>query len=341
MSDATDSAAAVADVVPETLAADAERRDHTDTADYDTGLGGCPHGGSYNSGPVDAHRRAARAFAWTGAVLFVTALAYFLFAYAVTFGEITPGTLEIRAVMIDIALFSAFALHHSIFARNPVRAFVRRSVSAGLERSVYVWVASLMLIGVCAGWNAVPGALWQVPRPWAWLLLAVQLGGVWLTLRGAAVIDAFELAGVREASGVGTWGFKTEGPYGWVRHPIYLGWMVLVFAVGTMTMTRFVFAVVSSVYILIAIPFEERTLRRNSGGAYDDYMRRVPARLIPRLYSLLVVVLLWQAFQLLQEHDVLVRRNLEPLPAALARNVGVDAHQVVLHLGKHRSGAFV
>ena len=68
-----------------------------------------------------------------------------------------------------------------------------------------------------------------------------------------------------------------------MRHPIYLGWILLVFGVGTMTMTRLVFAAVSTVYLLIAIPFEERTLRAHS-GAYDDYIRRVPWKLIPRIY---------------------------------------------------------
>jgi protein-S-isoprenylcysteine O-methyltransferase Ste14 len=50
-----------------------------------------------------------------------------------------------------------------------------------------------------------------------------------------------------------------------------------------MTMTRLVFAVVSSVYLLVAIPLEERTLRAQS-DAYADYMRRVPRKLIPGLY---------------------------------------------------------
>ena len=76
----------------------------------------------------------------------------------------------------------------------------------------------------------------------------------------------------------------TTGPYGVVRHPIYLGWFLLVFSVGTMTMTRFVFAVVSCVYILVAIPFEERSMRASSQGAYERYMKRVPRKLIPGLY---------------------------------------------------------
>jgi methanethiol S-methyltransferase len=230
---------------------------------------------------VNAQHAAARAFAWAGAVLFAAALAYFLFSYSVTFGEITAGTIAPGAIAFDIALFSVFALHHSIFARIPVRALVRRIVPEQLERSAYVWVASLMLIGVCYGWRAVPGVLWQMSRPWSWAIVVVQLVGVWLTLRSAAVIDGLELAGVRQGS---TMEFKTDGPYGWVRHPIYLGWILIVFSVGTMTMTRFVFAAVSSVYLLIAIPFEERTIRAQSAGAYDDYTRRVRWKLVPWLF---------------------------------------------------------
>jgi protein-S-isoprenylcysteine O-methyltransferase Ste14 len=239
---------------------------------------------------VNAQHAAARAFAWAGAVLFAAALAYFLFSYSVTFGEITAGTIAPGAIAFDIALFSAFALHHSIFARIPVRALVRRIVPEQLERSAYVWVASLMLIGICYSWRAVPGVLWQVSRPWSWAIVAVQVIGIWLTLRSAAVIDGLELAGVRQVTNPKTQSaaaqameFKTDGPYGWVRHPIYLGWILIVFSVGTMTMTRLVFAAVSSLYLVIAIPFEERTLRA-SASAYDGYVRQVRWRLIPLVY---------------------------------------------------------
>ena len=240
---------------------------------------------------MNVQHAAARAFAWAGAALFAAALVYFVFSYAVTFGEIVTGKAAPGAIAINLALFSAFALHHSIFARDAARAFIARTVSTALERSVYVWVASLMLIGVCYAWRPVAGVAWQIPAPWSWPIVAVQLAGVWLSLRGAAVIDAFDLAGVRQVKAattqelaVGRWEFRTDGPYGWVRHPIYLGWVLLVFGVGTMTMTRLVFAVVSSVYLLIAIPFEERTLRAHSEGAYDDYIRRVPWKLIPGVF---------------------------------------------------------
>ena len=248
---------------------------------------------------MNAQHPAARAFAWAGGALFAAALVYFLFSYSVTFGETAEGGAAPGSIAFNVALFSAFALHHSIFARDAVRAFVRRLASAPLERPVYVWVASLMLIGVCYAWRPVPGVAWQIPSPWNWAMVPVQLAGVWVTLRATAVIDGLELAGLRQfvnpkpqipnpksqdPGSTPPMEFKTDGPYGWVRHPIYLGWILVVFGMGTMTMTRLLFAVVSSVYILIAIPFEERTLRAHSAGTYDDYVRRVPWKLIPRIY---------------------------------------------------------
>jgi protein-S-isoprenylcysteine O-methyltransferase Ste14 len=237
---------------------------------------------------VESSWSGARIFAWAGAALFSTSLAYFLFTYAFTFSETTTGALTAGALVTNIALFTVFALHHSVFARDRVRAWVSRRVPAALERSTYVWIASLMLIAVCAFWQPIPGRAWQVSGAAAWLFPAAQLAGVWLSLRSAAIIDVWDLAGVRQVlgrpEGRPQIEFKTDGPYGWVRHPIYLGWFLIVFSVATMTMTRLLFAVISSVYILVAIPFEERSLRRASGGTYHTYMKQVRWKLIPGLY---------------------------------------------------------
>jgi methanethiol S-methyltransferase len=231
---------------------------------------------------------AAGVWAWTGAAVFVGSLSYFLVRYATWFGEPVDGAISIRAIVVDLLLFSAFALHHSVFARARVRAWVALSVPDGLERSHYVWMASVLFIGVCALWQPVAGVVWSARGPAAWLIVAVQIVGVLLAFRSAAVIDVLDLAGVRTSPAnrdqASTVEFKTTGPYGWVRHPIYAGWFLLVFAVPTMTMTRFVFAVVSGVYVLIAIPFEERSLLRSAGDAYRRYMSRVRWKLVPGLY---------------------------------------------------------
>ena len=192
---------------------------------------------------------------------------------------------DARLIAFDVALFSIFALHHSLFARDMIRKRITQMVGA-LERSVYVWIASVLFIAVCAWWQPIAGAAWRIDQPaLAWTLRAAQLVGVWLAIRSAMAIDLLELAGVRPARTVDfKTDFKTSGPYGWVRHPIYLGWFLMVFGVPHMTTTQCVFAVTSSVYLLIAIPFEERSLRHSSSGAYDRYMREVRWKILPHVF---------------------------------------------------------
>ena len=223
-------------------------------------------------------------FAWIGAALFVVSLTYFAYSFLITYAAPAAATAR-GAIAFDAALFTVFALHHSVFARAGVRAVVTRLVPAGLERSFYVWVASLLFIGVCAFWQPVGGVLWDVGGAPLALLWMLQLFGGYLTVRSAAIIDIWELSGVAgPRASTGPSDFKTVGPYGWVRHPIYSGWFLVVFAASPMTGTRFLFAVVSSLYLLLAIPFEERSLRATTEGAYDRYIQRVPWKLVPGVY---------------------------------------------------------
>ena len=59
---------------------------------------------------------------------------------------------------------------------------------------------------------------------------------------------------------------------------------VLVFGSPVMTATRFAFAVISTLYLAIAIPWEERDLLKTFGGEYEAYRRRVRWRMIPFVY---------------------------------------------------------
>jgi protein-S-isoprenylcysteine O-methyltransferase Ste14 len=234
-------------------------------------------------------QRLARPIALGGLLFFIDALAYFAYRYVAVFGRELPGPINPRAIVVDVTLFTVFAVHHSLFARDPIRKGITRSVGV-LERSTYVWIASALFIAVCAWWQPVAGAVWRIDEPaGVWLLRAAQLVGVWLTLRSALMIDFLELAGFRQVGRVqkdppSTADFTTSGPYGWVRHPIYAGWFLLVFAVSSMTMTRLVFALTSSLYLLIAIPLEERALRSSSAGAYEQYMKQVRWKLLPHVF---------------------------------------------------------
>lgn len=230
------------------------------------------------------------AFAWLATVVFAVSLGYFLYAYLFTFGVVSSGGDPWRAATVDVALFSVFALHHSVFARTPIKRLVSRAVSPPLERAVYSLVASVLFLLVCVFWKHVPGVLYAVPAPWRWPGYAAQVLGLWLTFAGSRALNVLDLSGVRQVLDARATStrtvpqLKTSGVYGVVRHPLYFGWFLFVFGAPHMTMTRFWFAAISTAYLAVAIPFEERSLVRTFGPAYQRYRERVRWRMVPFLY---------------------------------------------------------
>ena len=230
---------------------------------------------------------AARAFAWGGGAMFVASLAWFVYFYSTILGHrAAPRDTFNSHLIFDLLLFGIFASHHSLFARERVKQLVKRWIPASLERSVYVWIASLLFILVCAAWKPVPGGELYDLMSWpAWLARGIQALGLLLTARAAGVLDTLELAGVRQARGdVRLSHLRLVGPYRWIRHPLYLGWMLFVLGAPQMTADRLAFAVSSSAYLLIAIPWEERSLLSSLGDSYREYTQLVKWRIVPFVY---------------------------------------------------------
>jgi protein-S-isoprenylcysteine O-methyltransferase Ste14 len=228
----------------------------------------------------------ALAVAVGGGLAFVASLLYFAATYLSGFDSPPRDAPAWRPIVVDTLLFSLFAIHHSLFARAGVKAWIRRMVPPALERSVYVWIASVLFAAVCALWRPVPGLLWDVQGVARGTMIAGQAVAGVFTVVAARRLDVLDLAGIRQVLNAppAAPALDHTGPYGLVRHPIYLAWMAFVLLAPAMTGTRLVFAVVSSAYLLIAIPFEERDLRRSFGDAYDAYRARVPWRVLPFLY---------------------------------------------------------
>jgi methanethiol S-methyltransferase len=232
--------------------------------------------------------RFERFFVWCGGALFVLSLLACAYKYVFVWaslptpaGRSSPGSPG-WALAIDATLFAVFALHHSLFARDSIKRRVVRLVPDRLLRSVYVWTASLLLLVVLALWQPVGGPAYAITGWRAIAHTAVQLGGIWLIAGAVAKIDALELAGIKPASGRDS--LQIAGPYRWVRHPLYLGWLLGVFGAADMTADRLAFAAITTMYLVIAIPWEERSLRRIFGEPYARYQQTVRWRIIPYVY---------------------------------------------------------
>jgi len=226
------------------------------------------------------------AIAWAGGVAFTVSLLWCFLT--ILFGMPESGAPEVPSfgfALTNVVLFTLFAAHHSVFARTGIKRWITSHVPPELERTTYVWISSVLLIFVCIAWRPLPGVAYVhygVAALAHWLIV---LAGFWVTFRSASVLDPLALAGIRQASGHEfTSEFKLVGPYHLVRHPIYLGWLLIVFGAPEMTWTRFEFAVVSSAYLVFAIPFEERSLVDAFGETYRTYQQQVRWKLVPYVW---------------------------------------------------------
>jgi methanethiol S-methyltransferase len=221
-----------------------------------------------------------RAFQWTGGAVFVGAIAFCGYSFVIVWSH--AAEFNGPAILIDALLFTSFAAHHSVFAREPVKGWLTRLVPERLLRSVYVWIASLLLALVCAAWQPIGGDVYLVNGWRAVLHAAIQIAGVLIIAGAVRTIDALELAGIRPHSARPS--LQIVGPYRWVRHPLYLGWLLATFGAAHMTGDRLTFAGISAFYLVIAVPFEERSLIASFGEQYMRYRRKVRWRVVPYVY---------------------------------------------------------
>ncbi len=193
------------------------------------------------------------------------------------------------ALWNNTLLVGIFAIQHSVMARPWFKKRWTKIVPDPVERSTYVLLTSLLLALLFWQWRPLHGVVWSVDHPTVETVLWVFFWLGWgLVLVSTFIIDHFDLFGLRQV-----WlhlrgkpyrppVFQVPSFYKYVRHPLLLGFVIAFWAAPTMTTGRLVFAVVTTLYMLVAIRFEEHDLVASHGQAYVDYRRRVPM-LIPLL----------------------------------------------------------
>ena len=224
------------------------------------------------------------------AVFFVT----FLYAIGFVEGLLVPKGIDngsdvpiIEALVVDLLLMTLFAVQHSVMARKPFKRWWTRFVPPSIERSVFVLFASLCLDLLFWQWRPIPDVVWQVTDPrMANVIVAVSFFGWFLVLTSTFLINHFELFGLHQVANnlagreMPTPRFKTPVLYNFIRHPIYLGFIIAFWAAPVMTVGHLLFAAVTTAYIFVGIFLEERDLVDMFGDDYRRYMKRV-SMLVP------------------------------------------------------------
>lgn len=186
------------------------------------------------------------------------------------------------ALATNIALIALFGVQHSVMARPGFKAAITKAIPAPFERTIYVLASVAVLWVMFAFWMPMPAVVWSVDNETAALALWTLFGIGWaVVFISTWLLNHFELFGLQQ-----TWydmrgkpvpqaRFRDPLFYKVSRHPLYLGFLIAFWAIPTMTQGHLLFAAGMTVYVLIAIRYEERDLTAALGDAYAQYRKRV------------------------------------------------------------------
>lgn len=203
------------------------------------------------------------------------------------FQSVTDGNFILSAI-VNALLLSVFALQHTIMARPAFKKWWTKIIPEAIERSTFVLLASLALLLIFWQWRPMTGVIWEINTP---ILVTIATGIFWIgwliVLASTFMINHFHLFGLlqvfenmkgQDLSGLH---FSKKFLYKFVRHPIMTGFIIAFWATPLMTTGHLLFAVVTTLYVIIAVKhLEEPDLVKEIGEPYKKYQEEVPM-LIP------------------------------------------------------------
>lgn len=187
------------------------------------------------------------------------------------------------SLIINLVLLGLFAVQHSLMARPFFKRWFTQYVPVQIERSIYVLVSSLLLFLLYWLWQPMTTVVWQVDSGFGqtifWAIFAL---GWLIVFLSTFMINHFDLFGLRQV-----WlhlrdrpyehvPFQSRALYKFVRHPIMLGFIIAFWATPLMTQGHLLFSVMTTLYILIGIQFEEHDMKNAVGEDYVQYKKSVP-----------------------------------------------------------------
>ncbi len=229
-----------------------------------------------------------------GSICYAIFFSVFLYNAAFLANEIVPKTIDSatrgsfgEALLVNLALLAAFAVQHSGMARPAFKRWLTQVVAEPIERATYVLASSVLFIAFFYFWRPMPDLVFQIEAPAlrmaTWGLFIV---GVLTVLYSTFLIDHFNLFGVRQVvlyfrgKEYEYKRFSHPSLYRFVRHPLYVGWFITFWVTPDMTQGHLLLAIVTSAYMLMAIPLVERDMLNILGDDYREWRERTPM-LIP------------------------------------------------------------
>nr|WP_299000365.1 isoprenylcysteine carboxylmethyltransferase family protein [uncultured Allomuricauda sp.] len=232
----------------------------------------------------------------------VSMFLYSVIAYAIAFasilfwiasvGNLIPGLgidrepqmSTLFAILYNLMLISLFGVQHSIMARKWFKELFAKYFPRPIERSTFVLFSGLLLFNLVYNWQPLGGTIWEIgPDSMGYYVLYALFFMGWAILFiSSFLINHFDLFGLRQMflelqnKPYTQLNFKIISFYKYVRHPLYFGMLLGMWATPLMSITHLTFAMAITVYVVIGTSYEEKDLVNEFGDTYRAYQAKKP-----------------------------------------------------------------
>ncbi len=193
---------------------------------------------------------------------------------------------EQNILLWDSFLSLFFFVQHSVMVRKFFRQRVKMIFPERYDGAIYAIASGIALAVVVLFWQRSQINILILQDSPKLIVSICNLSGVLLFIIGAFSLRPFDPLGIgpirahlRELQ-YKPGPFIIRGPYKWVRHPLYLAVLIMIWANPNLTADRLLFSLLWTGWMVVATILEERDLTREFGNVYLQYKKTVPM-LIP------------------------------------------------------------
>ncbi len=212
-----------------------------------------------------------------------------LFVYFLLFGTPSPIGIahsDAARLAFDAFLCLAFFVQHSVMIRRGAKQRLAKRIPSTYHPALYSIASGACLFVLVLAWQPTTHFLFRLQGPARWLSAAIALlavaGFVWgvRSLRGFDPFGTLPIKAALRGTAAPSSAFVIRGPYRYVRHPLYLFMLLLIWSTPRFSTDQLLFNVLWTAWIIVGTTLEERDLLADFGRTYRQYQASVPM-LIP------------------------------------------------------------
>ena len=212
----------------------------------------------------------------------ISLLVFAIFLFAGSFNLLQMHLDESGVLWFDAGLSLLFFIQHSGMIRKPFHRWLARFVPEEYTAAIYAIASGIVLLLVILLWQKPTQTIIAASGLFCWSLRGIFLFSLLGFYWGIKALRFFDPFGVRpivnrlRGRNPTPMPFTVAGPYRWVRHPLYLFMILMIWSCPDLTADRLLFDLLWTVWIVIGSYLEEIDLIAEFGDAYREYQKRVP-----------------------------------------------------------------